>query len=684
MMRRMAAPLAVALLTLAGTGTARANLGGLGGVPVGSTPVCGDPQVNFSECQTHTRASYRLVYDSVIEKRFHVCYETVSDTVMKPVCRTLYRDDIQTCYRTVRDVEYRNVQETVTRPVYTTVMKSVPYTYTRPVYETNMKTVTETVCRPVTETHYKTCNYTVYRQVQETHFKECPYTVCKPVYENHTRTDHFQICKTVCETHMREVCQTVCKPVCETRYRTECYTTCRPVFETINKTICCTGYNDVTETVMTTKVRYVCEPVTVYKTVTHRIPEYHCETYCVPGAVRLVSVPKYVTCFDPCTCQTVTKPCGTKLCLTRGEPEIRTRQVCTYRTVCQQVACTEYRRKAVCEQVPVTICKKVPYSYTKVVPTTVCRYVKETHTRQVPYTFTRIVHETIRKQVPYTTVRTVRGCYCDAASCGTPVGPNGIVTGCPHANSLQGFDCDGPGRVFVEGGVCTRTTNYTTVRYVKETHTRQVPYTVCRTIPEVHTKQVPYTVTRMVPTTVEKLVPVTTCRLVQECGVKQVPTTVCNMTTEVVNKCVPVCVSKQVPYTVCRKVPYTVTEMVPTTVCRKVPVTKEYDVCVRKPRWVCVIEPCPAPAPVCCDPCGPIVGKNLIGGCGTPCGFTKGSLFHGGLLKSGCGIQGNVCSPCAQPVEVCPKPACVVNPCCDPCAKKGLFGGFFRRLFHKE
>ena len=420
-----------------------------------------------------------------------------------------------------------------------------------------------------------------------------------------TKTDHFQVCKTVCETHFRDACETRCKPVCETHYRTVCQTTCRPVNETVMRAVCTTAYRDCTETVMQVRTHTVCEPVTTMKTVSRRVPETHCETSTVPGRLRLVCVPRYTSCFDPCTCQTYQKQCGTQVCLQRGPCETRTRQVCSTRTVCEQVPCTTYVRRTTCERVPVTVCKKVPYTVTHQIPVTITRMVRETHAQQVPVSVTRMVSEVVRKRVPYTVTRTVRGCYCDAAECGgaTP-GPNGVVSGDANVTSLNGHGENAAGRVFIEGGVCTKTSQYATTRMVPETQVRQVPYIQTRTVAETIIKKVPYTVTRMVPTTVEKLVPVTTCRLVKEEGVKQVPTTVCTTSTEVVSKTIPVSVCKMVPYTVTQKVPYCTTEMVPTTITKKVPVSQEYEVSVRKPRWVCVYEACPiaspSPAPATC------------------------------------------------------------------------------------
>src|SRR5262249_50782432 len=147
--------------------------------------------------------------------------------------------------------------------------------------------------------------------------------------------------------------------------------------------------------------------------------------------------------------------------------EVRTRQVCSYRTVCEQVPCVTYVNRQVCQRVPVTVCKKVPYSVTECVPTTVTRMVRESHLEQVPCTTTRLSIQWVRTQVPYTVTRVVRGCYCDSGDCGgAKPGPNGIISGSPSANAATGYDTEGPGRVFVEGGMCSRTVQQQTVRMV--------------------------------------------------------------------------------------------------------------------------------------------------------------------------------------------------------------------------
>src|SRR5439155_11581231 len=184
-------------------------------------------------------------------------------------------------------------------------------------------------------------------------------------------------------------------------------------------------------------------------------PETVCETYCVPGRTRRKLVRDYTCCFDPCTCQTVSKPNGWKWVTCKEADQTRTRQVTRHRTVVEQVPCTTYVRKTCVEKVPVTVCKKVPYTYTKKVPVTVVRTVRQNVVETVPVTTTRMVTEVVRKQVPYTTVRTVRGCYVDVGN-GVTAGANGCGVCGPGVNvsALQGHESEAPGRVFVEGASC--------------------------------------------------------------------------------------------------------------------------------------------------------------------------------------------------------------------------------------
>ena len=82
MFTRIGAPLAIAVLALLGSGKAFA----LGGVAkYGTCNSCGDSQTSFSDAANGSKPGYRLVYDTVQEKRFHVVHQTVNETVMKPV-----------------------------------------------------------------------------------------------------------------------------------------------------------------------------------------------------------------------------------------------------------------------------------------------------------------------------------------------------------------------------------------------------------------------------------------------------------------------------------------------------------------------------------------------------------------------------------------------------------------------
>jgi len=88
MRMRLAVPLLTALagLCLAAQQAAASHCGAesYGCSP---QPSC-DAQCCFPACQQQCKTCYKLVYDTVLEKRWHTCYQTVQETVMKNVCKT--------------------------------------------------------------------------------------------------------------------------------------------------------------------------------------------------------------------------------------------------------------------------------------------------------------------------------------------------------------------------------------------------------------------------------------------------------------------------------------------------------------------------------------------------------------------------------------------------------------------
>src|ERR1700682_509083 len=99
MRMRLEAPLLIALAAL------------IGSVQPASAAHCGaakytscceptsDAQCCFTSCQQQCKTCYKLVYDTVLEKRWHTCYQNVQETVMKPVTKTCYREEAKTCYK---------------------------------------------------------------------------------------------------------------------------------------------------------------------------------------------------------------------------------------------------------------------------------------------------------------------------------------------------------------------------------------------------------------------------------------------------------------------------------------------------------------------------------------------------------------------------------------------------------
>src|SRR5205807_2051819 len=145
---RLAAPLLAAAALFGGIRSAAASHCGADGYGCCPEPCC-DAQSCFPTCQQECKPSYKLVWDTVMEKRWHTCYHTVHETVMKPVCKTCYREECKTCYKTCHETCYHEVCETVCKPCQKTCYKEVCETVCKPCYETCYKPVCYTVCKKV-------------------------------------------------------------------------------------------------------------------------------------------------------------------------------------------------------------------------------------------------------------------------------------------------------------------------------------------------------------------------------------------------------------------------------------------------------------------------------------------------------------------------------------------------------
>src|SRR3954471_22070015 len=100
MRMRLGAPLLVALVGLLGAVQQAAASHCCGAATYSACPEsCCDAQCCFTPCQQQCRTCYKLVYDTVLEKRWHTCYQTVQETVMKQVCKTCYREECKTCFK---------------------------------------------------------------------------------------------------------------------------------------------------------------------------------------------------------------------------------------------------------------------------------------------------------------------------------------------------------------------------------------------------------------------------------------------------------------------------------------------------------------------------------------------------------------------------------------------------------
>src|SRR6478752_5787896 len=87
MRMRLGATLLVAMASLLTAGSqARATHCGASGFSNCCDSSC-DAQCSYSSCAQQNRVCYKLVYDTVVEKRWHTCYKNVCETVMKPVTK---------------------------------------------------------------------------------------------------------------------------------------------------------------------------------------------------------------------------------------------------------------------------------------------------------------------------------------------------------------------------------------------------------------------------------------------------------------------------------------------------------------------------------------------------------------------------------------------------------------------
>jgi hypothetical protein len=524
----------------------------------------------------------------------------------------------------------------VVRQVPTTVMTEERTSSYKPVHDTAYQTVIETIQVPVTETVMKEVKYSVQRNVQETLYREVSYTVTRPVTEVEVKTDYFHVAKPVSETTWTECQVTTCKPVCETVLQECPKVVCRTVTEKCEREYCRTITRDVCEKTTKDVCKTVCVPVTTTKTVCKKVPEVVCEQVCVKGGLKLCHVPKYETCFDPCSCQSIQKPCGKKLALVREPDRTETRQVTRCKTVTEQVPCTHYEKKTVVEKVPVTVHKKVTEKVIEKVPSCVTKQVRETVIEKVPVNLTRMQPVTETKPVAHESRRTACGAYVDSSCLTAGVKPdtNGCILGSAAADACgpnaKTYDCGGEGRVFVEGQRVARVTACHHVRMATTCETKRVPYTECRTVCEEVVKQVPTHVTRMCEKQVTKQVPVCSVRLERQECVRTVPT--------------PCVVEKK----------ETVIKMVPTQVTRQVP--------------ACGACGCGSAAKACAAGCGP--AKPCGNACGhvcapaKPCGPT-----HAGGSSHGCGTA---CGPVTKPCQT-------KTTCCEPCRPTPV-RDFFDRL----
>ena len=86
MKKRLLAPLVVALVSLLAAAQP-AFAQHVGATHYGSSSASCDAQTVYASSQLQNRVTYKLVYDDVLEKRWHTTYQTVTETVNKQVTR---------------------------------------------------------------------------------------------------------------------------------------------------------------------------------------------------------------------------------------------------------------------------------------------------------------------------------------------------------------------------------------------------------------------------------------------------------------------------------------------------------------------------------------------------------------------------------------------------------------------
>ena len=286
------------------------------------------------------------------------------------------------------------------------------------------------------------------------------------------------------------------------------------------KESCRKEFREVTETECREVRKTVDETITCTKTVKRVVPVTECEKVCLPSRLCWKQVPRYECVLDPCTCTTVPKQVGVCRKLVREPACEIAREVTHKKIVVEQVPETKVIKKVVVEKVPTTVVKKVPITVHDKVPVTVTRNVVSTRVVKTPVTVTKMVATVEVVRVPVVVHRRIMGAYVDAAAL-TPEATGLLGTGrefaCGGRAALGDsratiYECAGPGRVFVEGLMGTRTVTHTVTKVVPVTEVCRIPYPIVKVVPRVVVKKVPVTVTRMVPIVVTKVVPPPACQ----------------------------------------------------------------------------------------------------------------------------------------------------------------------------
>ncbi len=312
--------------------------------------------------ESGSKVRHKLVYDTVMEKRFHTCYKTVTETSTKQVCRTCYKEECRTEMRPCTRTFLKDVVETrrVSRPEDVHEESAVH------LLQAGLSVLHEELRVRHLQAGPRACCE-----------KECIQTVCKQVCDPH--------CRATTESRSRSARRTTriaARPSASRSLRDALPRRYAPPSAEVPRGVLLRqGLRHLLprrlRSVLQDLPRNADATVCSMKCVTKKCGLHPgLQSVVIPGKCVTTYVDQCEQVVDPCCCKTTC--CCKKVPVTCKEPD----------TTCQKKV---YREKCVTEQVPCT---------TYVSKTVICE--------KVPYTVTRKESFTCTKDVPYTTSRTIR------------------------------------------------------------------------------------------------------------------------------------------------------------------------------------------------------------------------------------------------------------------------------------